>query len=239
MLLPDPLLSIIYPQACHLCGQSVEDHSDGVACAACWSKTRIFDGSETLCDKCSAFLSEERRFSGPTFCRRCDEDHFDRARAVGIYEDALYASIINIKERPYLSRRLEQLIYRAFLDSPFAGTSKIIPVPLSFRRQRERGFNQAAMIAKSLGKKINVAVDELSLARKIHTERHRAGMDRKARRETVKNAFEVKRPRLIDDENILLVDDILTSGATVSNCAKVLKKAGAVEVNVLTIARAV
>ncbi len=239
MLLPDSLLSIIYPQACRLCGQSVEEHSDGAACASCWQETRIFDGSETLCDKCGAYLSEEKRFARPAYCRRCDDDNFDRARAVGVYEGALYASIIGLKEKPYLAARLEKLIYHVFLDSPFFGVTKIIPVPLSFRREKERGFNQAAVIAKNLSKKIQAPVDELSLVRKKHTERHRAGMDRKARQETVKNAFEVTRPRLIDGETILLVDDIFTSGATVSNCAKALKRSGAVEVNVLTIARAV
>jgi competence protein ComFC len=238
MLLPDSLLSVIYPQSCHLCACSVEKHSDGVVCFECWRQTRIFDGSEALCDKCSAYLSEEKRFDGAVFCRRCDDYHFDRARAAGIYEGALYASIIDLKVRPFIPQRLEELIYTAFLASPFVKTTRIVPVPLSLRRQKERGFNQAAVIAKSLGKKINVSVDELSLARKLHTERHRAGMDRKARQETVKNAFEIKRPRLIRGENILLVDDIFTSGATVSNCAKTLKKAGAVEVNVLTIARA-
>jgi len=239
MSLPDFLLNIIYPQACHLCGQSVEHRADAVACAGCWQKTRIFTGAETLCDKCCALLSQERRSGEITFCRRCDEEHFDRARAVGVYEGALYASIINLKEKPWLAPRLAKLFYQAFLDSPFTSATRIIPVPLSLSREKERGFNQAAVIAKTLSNKINVPADELSLARKVHTERHRAGMDRKARQESVFNAFEVKRPRLVKGEKILLVDDIFTTGATVSNCAKVLKKAGAVEVNVLTIARAV
>jgi ComF family protein len=217
----------------------VENRPDGVACAGCWQNTRIFTGAETLCDKCSAYLSEERRSDHITFCRRCDGEHFNRARAVGVYEGALYASIIHLKEKPWLAPRLAELLYKTFLDSPFSAATRIIPVPLSRRREKERGFNQAAVIANSLARKINAPADELSLVRKIHTERHRAGMDRKARQESVFNAFEVKRPRLIGGEKILLVDDIFTTGATVSNCAKALKKAGATEVNVLTIARAI
>lgn len=239
MSLPDSLLSVIYPQACRLCSRGVENRLDGVACAGCWQKTRIFTGAETLCDKCSAWLSGERRSDRLTFCRRCDDDHFDRARSVGVYEGALYASIINLKEKPHLAPRLRQLLYTAFLDAPFGPATLIIPVPLSRPREKERGFNQAAVIAGALSKKINVPIDELSLVRKVHTERHRAGMDRKARQESVFNAFEVKKPRFIQGEKILLVDDIFTTGATVSNCAKALKKAGAVEVNVLTIARAI
>ena len=67
---------------------------------------------------------------------------------------------------------------------------------------------------------------------------HRAGMDRKARGMTVKNAFDVSRPKLIGGKNILLVDDVLTSGETVSSCAKILKKKGAARVDVITLARA-
>ncbi len=67
---------------------------------------------------------------------------------------------------------------------------------------------------------------------------HRAAMDKKAREMTVRNAFQITRPKLIADQNILLVDDILTSGSTASHCAKALKKSGASKVNVLTLARA-
>jgi ComF family protein len=239
MSLPDQLLSILYPQPCLLCGRSVEDRRDGAACHGCWSQTRIFDGAQALCHKCSAYLSEERRTDDLTLCHRCDVDHFDLARAIGVYEGALYASVIDLKEKPYLAPRLLELLHTAFLNSPFSHSTRIIPVPLSARREKERGFNQAAVIAGHLSRGIKIPADDLSLVRKVHTERHRAGMDRKARQESVFNAFEVKRPRLIEGENILLVDDIFTTGATVSNCAKVLKKAGAVSVNVLTIARAV
>jgi ComF family protein len=238
MLIIDSLLSLLYPQNCHLCGHSVENRADGIACAACWAKTRLFDGNQTLCDKCSAVLSEEHGSALTVVCHRGDDDHFDRARAVGVYDEALYASIIHLKEKPYLSTHLEKMLCETFANSPFENTDRIIPVPLSFRREKERGFNQAAVIARSLAKRTGLKVDELSLVRKLHTERHRAGMDRKARRDSVAGAFEVKRPRLIDGANILLVDDIFTTGATVSNCAKILKKAGARSVNVLTIARA-
>ena len=239
MSFPDQLLSVIYPQACHLCGRSVENRAHGIACDACWQRTRVFTAKETLCAKCSAYLSAERRSDEVTFCRRCDGEHYDRARAVGVYEGALYASIIKLKEDPFLAPRLQKLLYTAFAEAPFSTITRIIPVPLSFRREKERGFNQAAVIAECLSRKTNIPADELSLARKVHTERHRAGMDRKARQDSVFNAFEVKRPRLIKGENLLLVDDIFTTGATVSNCAKALKKAGAVSVNVLTIARAI
>ncbi|MBA2734137.1 MAG: ComF family protein, partial [Acidobacteria bacterium] len=81
--------------------------------------------------------------------------------------------------------------------------------------------------------------DEWSLIRTAHTERHRSGMDARARRESVDGAFEVRRPRLVDGERILLIDDVYTTGATVSSCAGALRTAGAQEVFVLTVARPV
>jgi ComF family protein len=233
----DSVLTLLYPQACKLCEKSVESKTDGFICDACWRATRVFSNQEILCEKCSAFLKDGVS-TFQTFCRRCDADEYDQAKAVGLYENALSASVLILKNQPFLPKRLENLLISTFQKSPFQDTTRIIPVPLSKKRLDERGFNQASIIAQAISRQTRIPIDELSLARKIHTDKHRAGMDRKSRGESVKNAFEVKRPRLISNENILLVDDVFTSGATVSNCAKVLKKHGAAKVYVLTIARA-
>lgn len=233
----DSCLTLVYPQACKSCGKSVESRNDGLVCDRCWRKTHVFNDEEIICRKCGAFLKKGIP-AGETFCRRCDEDEYDLARAVGLYENALSISILTLKKEPFLPQRLQNLLVSAFEKSPFQDTTRIIPVPLSERRFKERGFNQASIIARAVAQRTNLTVDELSIARSLHTEKHRAGMDRKARGESVRDAFEVKRPRLIKGENILLADDVLTSGATVSNCAKVLKKHGASKVYVLTIARA-
>jgi ComF family protein len=236
-LLRDSLLALVYPQACAICRRSVETKHDGIACGRCWRKTRIFKDEEILCRKCGAFLKTGEPVR-EVFCRRCDEDIYDEARAVGLYENALSTSVLVLKKQPYLSPRLQNLLISTFENSPFQDATRIIPVPLSRKRLSERGFNQAAVIARAISKQTGVAVDESSLVRKVHTEKHRAGMDRKARAESVKNVFGVKRPRLVSGENILLVDDVFTSGATASNCAEALKKSGARRVYVLTIARA-
>jgi ComF family protein len=234
----DALLAVVYPQACHSCENSVENSSDGVACRNCWEETRIFSGAETLCDKCGAFLREKpSRFIA--FCHRCDGHFYDAARAAGVYENALSASILNLKTEPFVSRHLQKLFIDAFENSPFQDASLIVPVPLSKKRFVERGFNQAAVLAQILAGHTRINTDEQSLVRAIHTPMHRAAMDGKAREASVKNAFEIKRPKLIEGENILLIDDVFTSGATVSSCAKALKKNGARKVYVLTAARAV
>lgn len=236
-VLQNSFLSLIYPQACQICENSVESKADGFVCDGCWRKTHVFSDREIICSKCSAFLKKGIP-TVETFCRRCDTDEYDQARAVGLYENALAVSVLNLKKQPFLPQRLQNLLIKTFLNSPFQDATRIVPVPLSKKRFQERGFNQAASIAKVIANETQIKLDEASLARTIHTEKHRAGMDRKARGGSVKNVFEVKRPNLIKGENILLIDDVFTSGATVSNCAKILKKSGANKVYVLTISRA-
>lgn len=234
----DSLLSVIYPQACQICKKSVEKQSDGYVCSDCWQETYIFSNRETLCSKCGAFLHDSPTQS-ETYCYRCNEDSYDSAKAIGKYEKALLISTLNLKHTPHISKRLENLLFNSFLSSEFQNTEIIIPVPLSKKRLAERGFNQAEIIAQKISKKTKLPIDKMSLQRKTHTVKHRAGMDRKARIESVQNSFEVVSPRLIEGKRILLIDDVFASGATVSNCAKVLKKAGAEKVYVLTIARSV
>ena len=233
----DSLLALAYPQACQICEQSVENSPDGVACRECWEKTRIFSGAETLCGKCGRLL-QAKPSNFQTFCHQCDEHFYDAACAVGVYEYALSASVLNLKREPFVAKRLSKLFVSRFHNSAFQNATKILPVPLSKKRFLERGFNQAAALAEILAEQTRIPIDAQTLARQIHTPIHRAAMDNKARETSVKNAFEVKRPKFVEGENILLVDDVFTSGATVSNCAKVLKEKGAGQVYVLTVARA-
>jgi ComF family protein len=113
-----------------------------------------------------------------------------------------------------------------------------MPVPLHANRLKVRGFNQAAIIAQALSKSLRLPLDEVSLLRPSASEKYRAGLDAKGRRETVAGAFEVVHPRLVQNEDILLVDDVFTTGATVSVCAETLVAAGARNVFVLTLAQA-
>jgi ComF family protein len=233
------LLSLIYPQECRVCSDSVDNIQNGVACEECWDKTRIFSGREMLCDKCGALLGDQAAIV-PVRCLQCDDYHFEKSVATGVYENALAASIIELKNSPHLGHRIRTLIIGCAEKHPaIFSPDLIIPVPLSKQRKIERGFNQAELIAIEVGKITRKPVDNVSLTRHINTRIHRVGMDQKARELTVKNAFEVLRPKLIAAKNILLVDDVLTSGATTSSCAKTLKKNGAASVNVFTLARAV
>lgn len=233
----DSFLTLIYPQACQICLKSVERQADGIVCRECWKETQVFAGNDTLCNKCGAFLIDTPT-NFATFCRRCDDDFYDKATAIGKYEKAFLVTILNLKYTPFVPKTLSNLLFQTFLDADFQDADLIIPVPLSQKRLSERGFNQAELLAQRLAEQTGLTFDKTSLRRKLHIEKRRAGMDRKSRLESVKNAFEVVSPRLIEGKKILLIDDVFTSGATVSNCAKALKKSDAEKVYVLTVARA-
>jgi competence protein ComFC len=140
--------------------------------------------------------------------------------------------------RSFVPPRLARALGEAARRAPLDAATLVVPVPLHPARERERGFNQAALLAASVGKGVGLRLDCWSLVRAAHSERHRAGMDARARRESVREAFAVTRPRLVRGERVLLVDDVFTTGATASACAAALKAAGASEVYVLTAARA-
>ena len=237
----DALLALVYPQACAVCSGSVESRALGVACANCWRQTQIFSGAELVCWKCGqpslGSMPEEKREA--VRCRRCDQDAFTAARACGVYEGALRAAILQLKRAPALSPKLREQLVKTQRQSPLNKATLIIPVPLHPERERARGFNQARLIGRELSRATSLPFDEGSLIRVKTSKRHRAGMDAKGRRETVADAFRVLHPAVVAGERVLLVDDVFTTGATVSSCAAALLEGGASEVFVLTIARPV
>jgi ComF family protein len=238
-LLYDATLALLYPQACAVCGGSVESRFDGVACAACWAETEVFDGDEAQCWKCGAIslaavVPEQRE---QIRCRQCDADEFDAARACGPYDGALRAAVIALKREPFVAGRLAAILSAAAQRAPLNQATLIVPVPLHPEREKQRGFNQAAVIGKALSRLNRLPIDADALARVEYSGLHRVGMDARARRESVENAFAVTNVRAIEGERILLVDDVFTTGATASACAAVLKDAGAVQVLALTLAR--
>ena len=118
------------------------------------------------------------------------------------------------------------------------GAEALVPVPLHPRRQRERGFNQSELLAEALGRRARIGVAAAALVRRQDT-RSQTGLSAAARRANVKGAFAVRRRASIAGRVVVLVDDVLTTGATASACAQALRAAGAREVRLLTAARVV
>lgn len=238
-LFMDSLLTIVYPQACAICGSSVESHTLGVVCKSCWAHRDLFHLDETFCWKCGKvsgrFAAIEK--ADQVRCGRCDDQSFTAARACGLYEGALRHSVLALKQQPYLPAYLRHLLAAVARRDPLKSSTLVIPVPLHPDRERSRGFNQAAIIAREVSRSLRLPIDESSLQRIRQTEKYRAGLDQKGRLETVAKSFKVRFPGIVANENILLVDDVFTTGATASTCAQVLIDAGATKVFVLTIAR--
>ena len=212
----DALLTLAYPQICVICGHSVEQRRFGVACEECWKETRIFTEDEPFCES-------------PAFAF---------ARSVGMYKGALREAVLLLKHQPFVPRHVAGLLEQAAMREPLNSSTRVVPVPLHPKRLKTRGFNQATIVGQAVSKALKLPLDEVSLVRVSSTEKYRAGLDARGRRETVAGAFEVRHPRLVASENILLVDDVFTTGATVSACAEALTSAGAKNVYVLTVARA-
>ena len=158
--------------------------------------------------------------------------HFGWARGVLVYDDATAKAIHRFKyghDTTY-SRPLGSMM----ADYTLEGFDLIIPVPLHIKRLRERGFNQSLLLANAIGKRQGIPVDPYILKRTRWTEPqvNLTGLERKV---NVKGAFEVCGD--VRGKRILIVDDVYTTGATVSECSKALKRSGAKEVCVLTLSR--
>jgi ComF family protein len=194
-----------------------------------------------ICSRCGLpFVSREGE---DHTCSECltERKYFRKARAFGIYQGALMEAIHQLKyggktslSKP-LSTLAKETFYR-FWDA--SSTDLLLPVPLHIKRLRERGFNQTHLVNKKWARLEGIPFDGLTLSRSRWTE-PQTSLARAERRKNVKGAFSLLHPDRVKGVRILLVDDVFTTGATVNECSKVLMKAGAESVDVLTLARAV
>lgn len=242
----DASLNLLYPLPCAACEEFVRRRADVPVCAKCWSEARTFDNDDLMCWKCGKIAPgasaariavSEDELAGVR-CRACESESFDFARSVGAYAGALRAVVLMMKHEPFIGERAIELMNEWLSVAPLNQTTRLVPVPLHAKRIKQRGFNQAAVLGEKLACRVGLPFDDASLERAVYTAPHRAGVDAQARRTSVENAFAVTRPRLVKNEKVLLIDDVFTTGSTVSACARALKEAGASDVFVLTLARA-
>jgi ComF family protein len=194
-----------------------------------------------FCSKCGLpFVSRE---GDDHTCSEClsEKRYFGIARASGVYEGTLMEALHRFKytKKTALSKPLSFLAAQTF--SRFwdgHGIGLVVPVPLQIRRLRERGFNQAVLLAKGVGRLGDMPVDPFVLVRTRWTE-PQTSLSRKERKKNLKGAFAVRKPENVRGKKVLLVDDVYTTGSTVNECSRVLLRAGAHSVDVLTVARAV
>lgn len=245
----ESVLAVVFPSPCVLCHRELTASVLGGLCSECWSGLESWSGF--LCFRCGLPLAGN--VDSPKFvCADCRlrEPHFDFARSYGVYGGKLRAAVLQLKfhRREHLGTRLGHLLLRPFVtldvNSLFGEAGLIIPVPLHCSRERERGYNQAELLAQGLLRAIKEREgrSQVKLASRAVLRRHstvpQSGLNLQGRSENVRNAFEIVEAGRVRGRDVILVDDVMTTGATASACAAALKRAGARQVVLLALARA-
>ena len=235
------LLDIVLPPVCIHCHKPVAGH--GHLCGICWSKVHFI--AAPLCDVTGLPLPYDAVPCGPrprqiSALALSHPPDYDRARSVALFGDVVRELIHGLK---YSDRREGLSLFGRWMlmagSDLLTDCDLIIPVPLYRARLWQRRFNQSALLCFELARLTGIPVDVLTLARHRAT-RSQVGLSERQRRKNVTGAFTLKAKKraCIKDRNILLIDDVLTTGSTVDACSKTLKKAGANRVDVLVLARA-
>jgi ComF family protein len=165
---------------------------------------------------------------------------FDRTIATAYYETVLKEAIHQFKfnHKIGLGKDLAQLMITHLSEElTLSQYHAILPVPLHKIRQRQREYNQSAILAKHIARHCKIPLMVNNLIRIRHTDSQALLEGQKARQANVKNAFQVTHPASLRDRHIILVDDVVTTGATVNECSKTLKKAGVKSILVFTLSR--
>ena len=231
----EALLSLLYPPHCAGCGAST---AGGVhLCADCAGKARTIEAP--FCRMCSQPF--DGAITSEFTCSNCAgrEFHFDCAAARYLSRGVVREFIHRFKydRHFYLRHPLAAWAAEALDDARLRATpiDALVPVPLHPTRQREREFNQAEEIARLLSRRAGIPL--LPALRRIRYTTTQTRLDRQERMENLRNAFRVRHTPRVQSRHLVLVDDVFTTGATVDECARVLRQAGAASVRVVTVAR--
>jgi ComF family protein len=229
-------VSLLYPPVCTICGGAVR--AGAYLCPGCEAKAvRII---APFCEKCSEPF--EGSINDAFTCANCAHRtmHFDSAiaayRGRGVVRDVIHE--FKYGHQIHLRYIVAKWLREALDDERLRGRQfdLIVPVPLHPTRKRERGFNQANLIAELLS--VDVAIPLRPMLERIRYTTTQTALDRAERIENLRNAFRLRKNANVRGLRVLLVDDVLTTGSTLSECARVLKRAGALSVYAATAARA-
>ncbi len=225
------LLAFFFPPLCPVCEKVV---NEGICCT-CLKGIRLIRGP--LCTTCGVpFVST---VSPDHFCGECikKKKPFSYARSVGIYDGTLLDAIhmLKYKGKTSLARPLGMLMADYLHENDY---DILAPVPLHKTRLKERGFNQSLLLGRVIARRHNLHLDYLSLVR-LRATRPQVNLKGNERTRNVRGVFEVRKASSFIDKKVLLIDDVYTTGATVSECTRALRKAGARRVGVFTLARVV
>jgi ComF family protein len=230
-------IRLVYPPSCVACGGATSDiHA---LCSGCWSRIGFI--SRPWCERLGTPFAID--LGGPLHSPAAiaDPPVFNRARAVCRYDDVARELVHKLKfgDRPELGEALANMMLLAGAEL-LEGADLLVPVPLHRVRLWTRRFNQAAVLTRIIAKRRNLPVELKALARVKHT-RPQVGLSRPQRADNLQGAFRVAKSArpLIEGRRIVMIDDVLTTGATANAASRALLRAGAISVDVLTFTRVV
>ena len=232
------LLDMLFSRTCEECGAALTEAEPGFLCWDCRAGVRPV--SVPFCERCGDPVPGT--ISGPFACAGCRrmQPAFDWARSAVHYDGAAKACIRRFKYQAgiWLQEELVGWLVALWRTCPDAARNVdlVTGIPLYPRRERERGYNQAALLAAGLAERTGIPFRPRMLGRMkpTATQTHLTAVQRV---HNVKGVFKVLRPGLVRGARIALLDDVMTTGATANECARALKAAGAASVMVLTVAR--
>jgi ComF family protein len=241
----DAVISVFFPAACRICEELLTRASRVPICEECRGSFEALP--EATCQVCGSplmagFWGAQGGEDERPVCRLCAGKTyaFDRARSYAVYEGALVRAILLLKFEnmvplgAWFAGRLAELVQR---EPETLAADVVVPVPLHRDREKERGYNQADLIAKPLAKRLKLPHKAVLLMR-TRPRPDKQVLTLEERWESVRGAFATRPGSQVDKLRVLLVDDVLTTGATLDACARALREAGAKSVIGLTVARA-
>ncbi len=230
-------LAFIYPPVCQLCGEQRAKPAEGLVCSCCWSQVRFI--RPPYCERCG--LPFDGKLTTPFECANCREMelHFSSARSAVVAAGVVLEAIHRYKYQRALwfEPFLADLLARE--AGPVLRGQKwdfLVPVPLHPTKKREREFNQAGRLAERLSAATHIPVNTTWLRRVLPTSTQ-TRLTREQRAANMRGAFAMADACRLHGERVVLLDDVFTTGATTSACARVLRAAGAGDVCVWTVAR--
>ena len=223
----------LYPAKCRVCEAFLRVTSMPYICADCWQDIQFLE--PPWCDICGT----------PDIKGLCDAcatspPRYGQLRTIAFYQTTLQEAIhlFKFEKKKVFAQHLIQLINAHIpADCSIATYDFILPIPVHKKRLRERGFNQATLLANGIAKIEDVPVLTDTLVRKRHTVAQ-SSLDREARQQNIVGAFEVRNPEVIRGKRLLVIDDVFTTGATIREAVNELWTVDPAEVDVLTLARA-
>ncbi|MDQ7799331.1 MAG: ComF family protein [Candidatus Edwardsbacteria bacterium] len=229
------LADFVFPPFCSHCHRRTSEGLVGGICRGCWSLVKKWQDGQ--CQRCGQPVAE-----AGSLCRHCliPEWSCSDIKTIGPFEAPLSEAVHRLKysDAKSVSRRLGAMMADiAASEEKYKKADMVLAVPLHNARKRERGYNQAQLLADQLGKVLKIPAHHDIIFRARHT-RSQTTLNKEERLRNVEGIFKVKSPEKIRDKTIILIDDVLTTGATIGSCGQSLMKAGAKRILAMTAAAA-